>query len=818
MQAHQTKPFAERFSEVKILQKNEKAPYVAELDWSELPKGIVKSKENLLSGYVSENGSYRVTRYEEVRSNKLKIERGIKTVGSALAVGSNTLASGLLAYFGGKLLLNSGGDTEDNYKSIGKGFAVSAAAGIATAFAQENANWGVGAAGMGIFSKFLDKPWGLPLFAIFDGISSIGMGEVRYRQEQNAHSVQRSIFSNPKLYALRFLQPIEQGIISFFKEVRNPMRLFKEEPYSVFQSSGGGLVTAGGLLGIASMFTNKVSEKLKSLPYLFYSMFSTANLIALFRDGQIVNWRAKNFKGNKPGQYYSQLTEGLFKQAAAPLLAINNLLLGLKGLGLETTSNKLYNSAMSFRSIGAGVAMLGFAAQSLLNFFKPMRLGPTRKEIVKLEINPTKAKDALFSLINKLKSEKPTDTYSPLDKETLKLIDESIASDKDAEIFYGIRNLNTFKKQKGFSQTGLPTPSNPYANKRTFLDRETHAWQVLFTGKNIIDTTIEEARKNDDTETLNYLIKHERAFKIACLLHDLGHTARSHVTEKAIVGQNNDEYTKMILMNLGDTDPEVHNFILNNCGEETLNQVLEIISRESPLYKLMKDADRYQYQLLGDFITIENPRLQMPKGSIQDLHDFAQDIRFYKEGEKLKVAYSEEGAIKKLIREYNRLIFDVTFNNNVVAYAESDLMYAIGLSAALTLTKNKQITSANIKHMTQDTVDQLVIEGLESIHKGIFPVEVELICGGEGYSGYDPNDPKNKIMSVTENGIEEIVSYVETVIQTRDPELYNYLKPKIDILTNPREVRLVAEISKEFEFEKQTNAKKPSVQYADAAA
>ena len=121
MQSPQVNPsFSERFGEVKIHKKNGDAPYVAELDWSELQKGIVRSKGNLLSGYVSENGSYRITKYEEVSSSKLKFERGVKTAGSALAVGSNTLASGLLAYFGGKLLLNSGGDTEDNYKSIGK--------------------------------------------------------------------------------------------------------------------------------------------------------------------------------------------------------------------------------------------------------------------------------------------------------------------------------------------------------------------------------------------------------------------------------------------------------------------------------------------------------------------------------------------------------------------------------------------------------------------------------------------------------------------------------------------------------------------------
>ena len=807
---------AQKYGEVEIFKKNGDVPYVAELDWSELPKGIVRSKGNLLSGYVSENGSYRITKHEEVSSDKLKIEKSIKTTGSALAVGSNLFASGLLAYFGSKLLLHSGNDTEDDYRSIGKGFAVSAAAGVATAFAQENTNWGVGAAGMGIFSNFLDKPWGLPLFAIFDGISSIGMGQVRYRQEQNAHSVQKSIFSNPTLYPLRFLQPIEQGVISFLKEFRNPLRLLKEEPYSIFKTSGGGLVTAGGVLGIASLFADKVSEKLKSLPYLFYSVFSTANLVALFRDGRMVNWRANNFKGNKPGQYYSQLLEGLFKQAAAPLLGINNLLLALKGLGLETSSNKLYDSAMGFRSIGAGIAMLGFGAQSLLNFFKPMNLGPSSKEIVKVEINPIKAKEALFNLIEELKSEKPNETYTPLDPETATYLEEKIKNDKYSQILESVSKAKTFQKLKDFSQTGLPSPSNPYSHKRSFLDRYTHSRQVAAVGIILYDTMIEEAQKNSNTEQLNYLLKHELAFKAACLVHDLGHTARSHVTEKAIVGQNNDQYTKMILMNLGDTDPEVHNLIKNNCGEETLNQILEIISRESPLYKLMKDADRYQYQLLGDFITIENPRLQMPKGSISDLQNVARDTKFYSEGSKLKLGYSEEGAIRKLVREYNRLIFDVTFNNNPVAYAEADLMYAIGLSIAL--ENNKHITSSDIKHMTQDQVDQLVKQGLESLKNGgIFPVEVELICGGEGYSGYDPNDPKNRIMCITNNGIEEITGYIERIIKPRDPELYNYLKPKIKILTNPREVRLIAKISNDFDFTASNSATK-TFQYSGAAA
>ena len=142
----------------------------------------------------------------------------------------------------------------------------------------------------------------------------------------------------------------------------------------------------------------------------------------------------------------------------------------------------------------------------------------------------------------------------------------------------------------------------------------------------------------------------------------------------------------------------------------------------------------------------------------------------------------------------------MSFNNNLISFTEADLIYSIGLSVAL--RNNPKITAEDVKYMSQDDVDKLVFDGLESIKSGIFPVEVELLCGSEAYSGYDPRDVKNRILCQLDDGsTEEIVSNICRVDKNENPEMFSFLEPIIKVLVNPREIRIKATISPEFSFE-----------------
>ena len=785
--------------------KNGDAPCLSDLDWSEVAKGVIRSKGHLLENYTSPSGAYKITKFDEVDPDVLQFQRKFRKAASGSAVGLNAVASAGLLATGGMMLANTlqGQDTENTYGFMGKAFGVAGIAGVLTGVAQEDQFWPAGHAGMGVFSNFLNTKWGFPLFIISDGLASIGMGRVRFRQESNALAIQKSIFRNPALQPLRFLQPVEQAIIGFFNLLRSPKKVLKEEPYSLFNAAGGGLVAAGGLIGVTNLvthlFKDTIPEKIKSLPYMLYGLMTSLNLTALFRDGQALNWRTKNFKGNRKGQEYSQRAEGILKQLAVPFLGINSLLLFGKGLGLETASNALFNAANGFRAIGTAVATLAFGSQSLLNFFKPMRFGPKRKEDIHIEVNPTKAKEVLFGLLKDLDKRKPQGRYSPLDKQTLRKLDNTIKNDKHGSLFLRLSELKRFRELEGFSQAGLPAPSNIYSHDRAFLDRWTHSMQVLSVGITLFDTVFEEAQKNNNTELVNYLKEHELAFKAVCQLHDIGHTARSHVAEKALIGQDNDEYTKMILMGHPDVDPEIHQFLVKNCGKKVLNQMLEIIGRESPLYKLLKDADRYQYQMLGDFITIKNPRLQMPKGSVEGAREFAKKIRFFRRDDKFNIGYTEDGAIEKVVREYNRLIFDVHCNNTPISYVEAEILYSIGLSSYL--ANHPDITSADIKKKPEHVVDAMAAEGIDNLDEGIIPVVVEMIVGSQGYSGYDESDPKSAIYVVDGNQAQEIYDRIQTKIKQTNAELYNYITPIMEILRESREVRAHIKYSKKFQFD-----------------
>lgn len=869
-----------RFGTVKVRPKPDEPfiPYPAEADYSFLNKGVVRSKPDQLKSFVSKSGTSKVAAFQEVDSSTLKIQRGGRVISSATAFGLNAVGAGLLSYFGGKMLLNTATDQDNSetYKRLGQAFSFTVIPGIATGFALESGYYGVGSVFMSIFSNFLDKPWGLPLFSVFDGLHSLGYSQVRYREEKNAFSVQNSIFNSESMKMFEFLRPVEQSIVDFWSKVKKPKLFLTDEPYSTCNAAGGGLIVAGAALGVKAVFGKFLPEKVKELPYLFYSAFSSLFLVSLFRDGKVINWRAKKFQGNKPGQKESKLLEGWLKMVSAPILLLNNGILALKGLGLDSGGNKLYDFAMGFRGIGAGLAMLAFGTQGAYNFFKPSKFGPILKEKIKLLVNPIKAWDALKEIFSEYKTFPDGKAWTPIGDEANARLDGIVDNDsKYGDFFKGVSGTETMERLMKFAQTGLPNPSNDYSHDRQKLDRYTHCRQVAAVGITLFDQMLEKAQSNNDKELADYLLKYELAFKTACLVHDVGHCARSHVTEKAVPGLDNDEhslelvcgkdangnsvrdlvlheylsnaenYREMVQANPEDYKPliidiinkhkvannqptisedtdiktldkKLINMAIDQMPKDTISKITEIFGRNHPLFKLMKDADRLQYQTLGDFITVngQDPRLEFPEGSVEDVKEFANKIRVYEDGGAKKIGYTADGAIQKLIREYNRLVFDVMYNGNVLNYGEGEMIYCLGLSAAI--QKHPTITFEDFQYMSQDEVDKYVEEGLSEIKKGQFPVEVKLEVGGESYSGYHPDDPKNKIVVVHDDGKkEEVLHYIERVVKKDEPDLYKYLVPKIQVLTTQREVRLKAIISPEFDFNGDISGASAQIQNED---
>ncbi len=764
--------------------KNWNAGKYATLSPNTLKEGLTEYKD--LNGLKTKG--IEVVRHQKIPESRLKLERYGKIGATVGAVALNALSALGLFYSGGKLLLNSisSNDTEDSYKSLSTAYTASGVAGALTGAAHESPEWAIGNIGMGVFSRYLDSIWGLGAFSISEGLASIGMGRVRYRDKQNVNAVRNSIFNNPKLSSLRFLIPIEQSIISFARRLVSPkdwQRFNKEEPYSLFQTSGGGLISAGGLLGIASIFKNKMSERLQSFFYLPYSAFSVANLIALYRDGQVMLTRAKDFGARKAGEQFSMKMEGTLKKLAAPFLGLNNLCLALKGLGVDSEGGTMYNIAMAMRAWGAGFAFLAFKAQSLLKFFKPDMFGPLHKEIVELNLNPTKEGERVFEHLDKLETDRPPPHMR--DKFDTILYDEN---NEQREIIDQLINTKTFKGLQTKTQVGLPTPSNPPTNGRPYLERYSHSKRVCAVAILIYNALL----KNTTDESLKaMLLENKDAFKLAGLLHDVGHIARSHLAEKAVKGHNNDEYTVEILKGSEDAPKDIRDTIINyygkEKGEKILAQTREIIGKWSPLFKAFKISDYTEYTRCGDFTCIDG----FPKWSLNDVKEYADTVRLYKgEDGKVKTSFIEKGALLTFKILFDRKIFNDSFNYFPMSNAE-ELPYLLGLDAA-------DLSSKRIKEMTEREIDASAQHGLSMLKNANFQFRLKHMTGGEtAYCGYSKVDPERKILVYTDEKTEpvEFLDHLEKVIKPRDKELYDDVQPMVNGLTTPKEVQLIINVA-----------------------
>ena len=735
-----------------------------------------------LAGYKSD-GVF-VVEHKYIDQSRLKLERFGRIGATGSSVVLNLVSALGLFYSGGKLLFNSilGRDTEDSYKSLGNSYTASAVAGALTGAAHESPEWSLGNIGMGFFSRYLEKIWGLAGFSISEGLSSIGMGKVRFRDEENVSAVKNSIFNSDALSKFRFLMPIEQSILKFKNRLLNPAswkRFITEEPYSLFQTCGGGLISAGGVLGLASIFKNKMSEALQSFFYLPYSFFSLANLVAFFRDGDVMLTRAKDFGSRKKGELYSMRAEGHCKRVASPFLALNNFFLALKGLGLETSNGLLYNVGMSFRAFGAAIAFLSFKSQSLLKFFKPDLFGPKFKEVMKIVLNLIKEGKRIFKFMDDLNLNKPD----------VEVQDElkSIVFDKNnkhRDIIQALINTKTFQSMKGKTQIGLPTQNQPLEGNRSFLNRYVHSIQVCAVGRLIYEALL---KNTTAPELRKLLIENEDAFKLAPLLHDIGHVARSHTAERAVKGHNNDENTVNILKDPNsDISQTIFSYYGRETGEKILTQVRDIIGKWSPLFKAFKLSDFVEYTRCGDFVNITG----FPKWTMDDVKKYVDNIRLHRDKNgKVITGFTEYGAVQTFVLLFDRKVFNDTYNYNPISFAE-EYPYLLGLDA-------RDISSEEIKLITEDRVDQYVQEGLQSLKNARFQFRVKHQTGGErAYTGYSKYNPEKKIMVIPDGGGEpvEFLEYYETVIKNKDKALYEDLKARVNGLVTTKEFDLTINV------------------------
>lgn len=744
-------------------------------------QGIVEYRD--LNGY--KDHGIEVLKHDVLSESRLKLQRNAKIGATAGAVGLNAVSAIGLFYSGARLLFSAlgFGDVDAAYKSLGRAYGASAVAGALTGAAHESPEWAIGNVGMGLFSQYLNNIGGLAGFSISEGLAAIGMGKVRYRDNRNVNAVRHSLFNHPSLEAFRFLMPIEQSIISFgkrFTSLDGWKRFKTEEPYSLFQSAGGGLISAGAILGCASLFTSKLSDGIKNIFYLPYSLFSVMNLIAFYRDGDMQITRSTDFGSRKKGEMYSMRSEGYLKRAASPVLAINNVLLGLKGLGLDSQGGVIYNLAMAIRAWGAGLAFLAFKSQSLLKFFKPDMFGPRFKEVLKIALNPVKYGKHLLAYLNKLEEGRELEEERE-EFETI-LYD---GSNKQREIIDRIIKTKTFDALKYKTQIGVQSPSQPLEGGRAYLERYHHSKRVCALAILIFDALLKNTK---DEELRKFLLENEDAFKLSGLLHDIGHIARSHLAEQAVEGHDNDEHTVEILK---DKNSDIYRTITDYYGQEkgekVIKQIRDIIGKWSPLFKAFKNSDYVEYLRCGDFSCTEG----FPRWSMDEIKDYVDNIRLFKDSKgEIKTGFTEKGALIAFINLFDRKVYNDTYNYYPLNKVE-EMPYLLGLAAS-------DISSTQAKKMTEPEMDHAAMAGIEKLRGANFQFRIKHTTGGEtAYSGYSKVDPERKIYVVFDDNREpmEFIEYLEKYVAPNDPEFYKEMKPRIDCLTIPKEVDLTIKIS-----------------------
>lgn len=748
-----------------------------------------KLKEGILQ-YDSLQGYHQpgIEIVEQIEQNESTLQswRAARIFATLTAIVVNIGAAIGLVISGTKLLLASlfdRGNLDQAHTNTSNSFLAGSLAGIANGTSHESWNWLIGAGGMGIFSRFLNKPWGLALFSIFDGLNAIGMGEVKCRDKKNVTPMPHSIFNTPALAPLKFLMPYENAIKSFWYRFTSPRgwkKILSDEPYAIFQSAGGGLISGSAILGVASLFSKKMSETIRSLCYIPYAITSAVNLIALGRDGAVTARRAHRIEDREPMETSMMDIEGWSKLIAAPVIAFNYGLLGLKGLGLFNGNTE--NIAMGIRAIGVAIANIGFAAQSAVKFAVPDLFGPIRETKFKIIMRPDIVMKHVINMINRTNEKKAevngkshsSDFFEPL-----------INNDTFSELLNRASKTSSMQNLIYKTLTSLPSSMTPI--ERAVLNRFIHSRRVCAIGVLFYDSL----RKNTRNPHLRKYLEDkdlEAAFKLACLTHDNGHSKlpRCHLAETAMHGLLNDELSWDGLCPGSDIYDEVVKYYTEKYGNEigtkraqkVLKTAREIIGHKHSLSKLYKWADFCEYGRSkgGDY----NITLDFPYWNKEQYEFFADQFRLFADNEGIPhTGFTEVGAVIAFKQIYYRLLFNAYINSHPINLVTDDA-YKLGI-------QNSDLTVGEVFGMSERDFDINACNGTEN-YKGYTRISNREHFGGrKAYCGYGPKERVYVVNEDADGNIQalEFLKYVELVFRQRDPKLYNALQPMIKILTTP---------------------------------
>lgn len=766
-----------------------------------LPRNLIKSElqkgrlqYHNLTGY--KGYGFEIISDSVVSPQRLKFERTLRKGGTVVAVLTSLSSTFGLFISSFKQVRNIIGfnDDDSTFSSVRNSFLLGSIAGIANAFSHENLNWGIGAAGMGALGQYLDRPWGLALFSIFDGLNAMGMGEVKCRNKKNQKATFKSIFDNAKLKSFAFLRPYEDAIKLFLNRHSSKAGWEKnltDEPYAVFESAGGGLLLGGGILGIASIFSKFMSDSVKSFLYVPYSLTAMLNLVALGRDGLVTFKRAHKRGDRDPIETNMMFVEGVTKAASAPVIALNYAVLGLKGLGVSF-GGFAEKIAMSLRLLGVGISYIGFAGQAAAKFAYHDAFGPFIRRNIKAYLNPKLIMDEHIRNAD-LVSQQSSNIAENISDKYINFIN----NDQNSELYNSIINHPLFQNLKLKSQTSL---FNFMAPDRIFKNRFYHSLRVgAITNLNY--ERLKNTYKDDPffSSFLNDEVR-ELGVKIGGLCHDIGYNKmpRSHLFEATIHGADNDEFSIAELEKGTPIYTVVESYLIKKYGDEVGKKKAEevtkvarnVIGCNDPLTKVFKLSDSGEYLRApgGDY---SSSFKDFKSWSPDDYSWLADQIRLYKDGDDIKLAFTEEGGIVAFKQIYYRALFNAVLNFHKVTLIRENA-FKFGVQQV------KDLTLAKAMKLYEKELDQIALAGAKQFKGSIRKHDRQIFGGETAYAGWNPRD-RIKILDASRNKVLDMIlgegnaineGYLETVLKQKLPDQYPVLSKMAYMLMNPAQYDL----------------------------
>ncbi len=785
---------------------------------AKLPPALRQPSQNLpyidyenLEGYKLPG--LKVISHKRESETRLSLERGTRATAAGLGSLVSLGATLGLFYSGAKTIsaVSNGGDQDDANQASANSFGIAAIAGLGNSLAQENVNWGIGSAGMGFLGKYLDTPLGLSLFSIFDGINAIGMGQVKLRDQKNVIAMQNSIFDTPSLEKFKFLKQYEYAIRNFFQKLSSPRgwkQIATSEPYDLYYAAGGGLLTGGMALGVTSLFSKWMSESVKSLLYIPYSLTSFLNLWALGKDGLVTKERVNTYNDVKPIEKKTTIIEGWAKIVASPVIALNYAMLGLKGFGIDVFGSGEC-VAKSLRQFGVGIAYIGFAAQSGVKLLNPDQWGPKVKNIVEVILNPQTVTEYLMSLIKnangKGENAEGKKDYSSISD----YFYPRLMSDEFAVVFDKVLKTSRFKQLNDRHLTGLPSEMAPDRDK---LKRGPHSIRAGTLACNVVDAAV------NNNPQYSYLFNPavRLGIKITSLLHDNGHAdlPRCHLAETAFP-MAKDANDHLSIQGLA-PGSELANAITAGCieqygekegkdiAEKAINYAIAILGHNSieveavnpQTGKPEKKIIDYRYKQLTDMADYMRSKgsdypvsFNLAAWDKEQYEHYADQIAVFEDNDgKVKFGFTEEGAITTFKHLYYRLLFNAFLNSHPVTLAVE--------AAYKTGARQTNATLDEVYKMSDEELDTRASQSVRQVHAKSRQVIRNVLGGSKAYAGYGPKDT---IYVVVNDGAGkqqayEFMDYFHNILRTKNPDVYNTMKHMVDVVSNPTLLEVILNI------------------------